>query len=239
MTFELLETKTREFTHIIHVADIHVRLTKRHTEYREVFQKFYDDVKNSPETTLVCVLGDLCHSKSDLSPECVQMISEFLFTLASLRETVLVPGNHDATLSNKTRLDSLSPVVEALDHSRLHYLKESKLYGIGNILLNNMCIFDEPDKYIKGEDIPALYRNQYKHIVALFHGPVDRCVTDTGFSISNPAIMPELFDWHHIALLGDIHKKQDMISSNDQVVMTEEELKKYDLNEWEIIDEIM
>ncbi len=210
MTFEKLQSTQSEFTHVIHVADIHIRLTKRHAEYREVFQRFYDDVKNSPETSIVCVLGDVCHSKSDLSPECVQMVSEFLFTLANLRETILVPGNHDATLSNKTRLDSLSPIVEALAHPRLHYLTESKLYGIGNILFNNMCIFDDPEKYTKGFDIPDVYRNEYKHIIALFHGPVDRSVTDTGFAISNPAIMPELFDWHNIALLGDIHRRQNM-----------------------------
>jgi DNA repair exonuclease SbcCD ATPase subunit len=210
MTFEKIPSKQSVFTHIIHVADIHIRLTKRHAEYREVFRKFYDDVKNSPESSIICVVGDVCHSKSDLSPECVQMVSEFLFTLAELRETILTPGNHDATLSNKTRLDSLSPIVEALAHPRLHYLTESKLYGIGNILFNNMCIFDDPKKYIRGNDIPDLYRNEYKHIVALFHGPMDRCVTDTGFAISNPAIMPELFDWHHIALLGDIHRRQNM-----------------------------
>ncbi len=210
MTFEKINSTVSDFTHIVHVADIHIRLTKRHKEYREVFQKLYNDISAMPETTLVCILGDVCHSKSDLSPECVQMISDFLWNLSNLRETILIPGNHDATLSNKTRLDSLSPIVDALQHPRLHYLKETKLYGMGNILFNNMCIFDSPEKYILGKDIPEIYRNTYKHIIALFHGPVDRSVTDTGFSISNPAIMPELFDWHHIALLGDIHKRQNM-----------------------------
>jgi DNA repair exonuclease SbcCD ATPase subunit len=210
MTFEQIDSTVSEFTHLFHVADIHIRLTKRHAEYREVFQRLYDAVKNSPPATLVCVLGDVCHSKSDLSPECVQMVSEFLTNLADLRETILIPGNHDATLSNKTRLDSLSPIVEALGHSKLHYLKETKLYGISNVLFNHMCIFGDPDKYILGSDIPNVYRNKYQHIVALFHGPVDRCVTDTGFSISNPSIMPPLFDWHHFALLGDIHRRQNI-----------------------------
>jgi DNA repair exonuclease SbcCD ATPase subunit len=210
MTFEKLTSTVPEFTHVIHVADIHVRLRKRHEEFRAVFKKFYNEVADSPKTSIVCVLGDVCHSKSDLTPECVQMVSEFLWNLANLREVILVPGNHDATLSNKTRLDSLSPIVDALAHPKIHYLKESKLYGIGNILFNNMCIFDAPEKYIKGIDIPAIYRNEYKHILALFHGPVDRSVTDTGFAISNPAIMPPLFDWHDIALLGDIHRKQNI-----------------------------
>jgi len=210
MIFEKLTSTVSDFTHIIHIADIHIRLTKRHQEYREVFQRLYNDVAASPPTTIICVLGDVCHSKSDLSPECVQMVSDFLWNLANLRETILIPGNHDATLSNKTRLDSLSPIVDALAHPKLHYLKESKLYGIGNILFNNMCIFDPPEKYIHGQNIPEVYRNTYKHVIALFHGPVDRSVTDTGFAISNPEIMPPLFDWHHIALLGDIHRRQNI-----------------------------
>lgn len=213
MTFEKLQSTAPDFTHIIHVADIHIRLTKRHQEYREVFQRFYDDVERSPKTSIVCVLGDVCHSKSDLSPECVQMVSEFLSNLANLRETIVVPGNHDCTLFNKTRMDSLSPIVDALSHPKIHYLKETKLYGIGNILFNNMCIFNDPEKYILGKDIPEIYRNQYKHIIALFHGPVDQAVTDSGFSISNPAILPPLFDWHHIALLGDIHRRQNIQES--------------------------
>jgi DNA repair exonuclease SbcCD ATPase subunit len=71
-------------------------------------------------------------------------------------------------------------------------------------------VFDAPERYILGKDIPDIYRHQYEHIIALFHGPVDRAALETGYSISNPAIMPPLFDHNDIALLGDIHKRQDM-----------------------------
>ena len=207
---EILDTRIKSFDYIIHFADSHIRLNRRHSEYREVFERFYKDIDETPENTIICNLGDTLHSKVNLSPECVQMASEFLWNLAERRETIIVPGNHDALITNKNRLDSISPIVDALNHPRLHYLTKSKLYGIGDILFNNMCIFDDPEKYIRGFDIPDEYRNQYKHIIALFHGAVDRAVTDTGYSISNPAIMPELFDWHHIALLGDIHKRQNI-----------------------------
>lgn len=207
---EILRSSVKKYTHIIHVADIHIRLTKRHKEYREVFEKLYEDIKKSPETTLVCVLGDVCHSKSDLSPECVQMVADFLTNLSNLRDTILIPGNHDATLANKTRLDSLTPIVDSLEHQKLHYLKESKLYGIGNILFNHMSVFDDVEKYIHADTIPEFYTNKYDHLIALFHGPVDSCVTDTGFSISNPSILPGLFSGHDIALLGDIHKRQNI-----------------------------
>lgn len=206
----LLTPPVSKFTHILHVADIHIRLNKRHEEYRAVFETLYEAVRKSPETTAVAILGDVFHNKSDLSPECVQMATDLFKTLADMRPVVLIAGNHDATLSNKNRLDSLTPIVDALRHPNLYYLKTNGLYGFGNILWNNMGVFDPPENYIRGNTIPDIYRNQYEHVIALFHGAVDKASLETGYSISNPAIMTPLFDHHDIALLGDIHKKQDL-----------------------------
>jgi DNA repair exonuclease SbcCD ATPase subunit len=206
----LLNPSIKKFTHILHVADIHIRLNKRHEEYRAVFAKLYEEARKTPETTVIAVLGDVFHSKSDLSPECVQMASDLFKNLAEIRPVIMIAGNHDATLSNKNRLDCLTPIVDTLRHPNLFYLRNNGLYGFGNILFNNMGVFDPPEAYIRGNTIPEIYRNQYDRIIALFHGAVDKAALDTGFSISNPAVMTPLFDNHHIALLGDIHKKQDL-----------------------------
>ena len=206
----ILKSPIEEYTHVIHVADVHIRLNKRHDEYRAVFDKFYSAIDKSPKTTAVMLGGDIFHSKSDLSPECVQLGSDFFKSCADIRPTIIIPGNHDATLSNKNRLDSLTPIVDALNHQNLFYLKTTGLYGFGNILWNNMCVFDAPEHYILGKDIPDVYRNKYKYLIALFHGAVDMAALDSGYSISNPAIMPPLFDNHHMAMLGDIHKQQNM-----------------------------
>ena len=37
----------KEVTKIFHLSDIHIRLFDRHTEYREVFEKTYELIKNS------------------------------------------------------------------------------------------------------------------------------------------------------------------------------------------------
>lgn len=206
----ILKSENKKYTHILHIADIHIRLNKRHEEYRNVFNTLYAEARNTPEDTVIALLGDVFHSKSDLSPECVQMATDLFKNLADIRPVILIAGNHDATLSNKNRLDSLTPIVDALNHPNLHYLRNTGLFGFGNILWNNMGVFDQPEHYIRGETIPDLYRNQYDHIVALFHGAVDKAALETGYAISNPAIMTPLFDWNDIALLGDIHKKQDM-----------------------------
>ena len=153
---KIIDSPILKFTHILHVADLHIRLNKRHEEYREVFQKLYEEVAASPPATLIAILGDVFHSKSDLSPECVQMASDLFNKLAEMRPTILIAGNHDATLSNKSRLDSLTPIVDALNNKNLYYFKNTGLYEMGNILFNNMGVFDSPDEYIRGKNIPAI-----------------------------------------------------------------------------------
>jgi DNA repair exonuclease SbcCD nuclease subunit len=205
-----LNTDIKQFIGIFHIADIHIRLTKRHDEYKKVFDTLISDVLKSPENTCVVIAGDLFHSKSELSPECVQLATTFLKDLADIRPTILFAGNHDATLSNKNRMDSLSPIVSALNHKNLYYLKDTGLYIFGDILFNHMSVFDDVENYIKCSDIPSLYRRQTSHLVALFHGPVDKALTDCGFLVSNRSITVDLFNGHDIALLGDIHTYQNL-----------------------------
>lgn len=207
----ILKTNRKKFNWIIQIADIHIKLTpQRHSEYREVFNNLYNEIKNSPDDTIVVCCGDTLHNKLDLSPESVQLASELFSNIANLRPFILISGNHDQNLSNKNRLDSLSPIVDALNNPNLFYLKQSGLYGIGNLLFNNMSIIDSPEKYILGKDIPQIYKNQYEHIISLFHGVVDGVSTETGYRLTNPQVMIPLFDKHHISLCGDIHLEQNM-----------------------------
>ena len=63
---------------------------------------------------------------------------------------------------------------------------------------------------MKGDDIPDIYRNQYEYFIAIYHGEVDGAKTDLGFTLLNPSINVNTFDGHDIALLGDVHKEQDL-----------------------------
>jgi len=194
---------------VMHVADIHIRLTKRHDEYTSVFERFYNALDKAKTLNAILVIaGDVFHNKSDLSPECVKIGSDFLKSCADRVPVILTAGNHDATLANKSRLDCLTPIVQALNHPNLYYLKDTEVYRYQNILFNNFSVFDDPDKYIRYKDIPSKHRVETDHHIALFHGPVNHAVTDVGYTVSNRAITNELFDGHHIAMLGDIHKHQ-------------------------------
>ena len=213
-----LKSDIKEFKNVFHIADIHLRLTKRHDEYNQVFERLYKAIEKTPAETVVAVLGDVLHSKSDLSPECVKITTEFLQNLADRRPTVLIAGNHDATLANKNRLDSLSPIVDAINHTNLFYLKDSGLYILGDILFNHYSVFDEPDKYIKFKDIPKIYLNETRYKIALFHGPVNNAITDVGYKVASRTITNEIFDGHDIVLLGDIHRHQ-VLSQSDPIIV--------------------
>ena len=209
-TYEKLNTSFARVDYIVHLADVHIRLTKRHEEYREVFSKIYEEVKKTPVNTLVVIAGDLTHSKVDLSPECVQLMSDLLKSLSDLRPTVVIAGNHDCLLTNVTRLDSISPIVENLAHDNLYYLKESKLYSFANILINNMSIFTDHTSFIKMKDVTKKIKTEFDTKIALFHGGVFDAKTDVGYTVTNKSIMNDMFDGHDMALLGDIHMAQNL-----------------------------
>jgi hypothetical protein len=134
-------------------------------------------------------------------------------------------------------MDSISPIINALDHERLFFLKESGLFQYENILFNNFSIFDDVDKYIRFGEIPDKCKISTDHYICLYHGAVDNAITDVGYKINNNIISAKLFEGHDIALLGDIHKFQ--VVENNSIIISESELDDYNTEEWEIIEEVV
>ena len=126
-----------------HIADTHIRNLKYHYEYRIVFDKLYEMLREEkPDYIVHC--GDIAHTKTQISPEFVGMCSEFLSSLANIAPTYVILGNHDGNLRNSSRQDALTPIVEALDHKDLHLLKKSGEVPLrGDITLNVLSVFDE------------------------------------------------------------------------------------------------
>ncbi len=194
--------------YIIHVADVHIRNWKRHTEYREVFDKLYELVKNSPPNTIVTVGGDIVHAKTDMSPELIDMVNDFFVNLAELAPTFVICGNHDTNLNNNNRLDALSPIFKALKQNNLFYLKDTNLYEVGDICFSVMSLLQSQEEYILAESI----KGEYKRKIALYHGTVENSSTDTGIKLLQGLKM-ETFNDYDVALLGDIHKRQVLKAS--------------------------
>ena len=213
---------TTHITNIYHISDLHIQLYKRHDEYQAVFEKVYTYLKNEkkilniPEATntnipLVAVItGDLLHSKSDLSPECVQLTYNFIKTLSTIMPIIIIPGNHDINMNNKERLDSLTPIISDLPKANpIYYFLDSGVYQLSNLVFYHASIFD----YQIIPPIPQItQKNTSKTTsIMLYHGRVNGAVQFNGLEItenSNKTVTPSTFAPYDITCLGDIHKHQ-------------------------------
>jgi DNA repair exonuclease SbcCD ATPase subunit len=192
---------------IYHLADIHIRNLKRHQEYRTVFERTVDAIKKTlGPNDIIFLGGDIVHAKTDMTPELVQSVQEFFKMFADLAPTILITGNHDCNLNNKSRLDALTPIVNALNHTNLHYLKESGVYHISDKHFVVMSVFDKPADFIKATS----FKGDYK--IALHHGAVNNAMTDIGFVLQNDHVDIDTFDGYNITLLGDIHKPNQFLN---------------------------
>lgn len=210
-----------EIKKIIHISDIHIPLFKRNDEYLEVFETLYNKIKsikndlkieeNSNIPIIIVITGDILHSKSDLSPECIFNTRNFIKNLLKLLPVVIIPGNHDVNMNNNNRLDSITPILDDLSNNeQLYYLVHTGIYTLNNIVFSHASIYDYniiPSEEIETKD------NQVK--IALFHGRINGVETNNGFTLSgevskntNKTITVSAFNNYDLVLLGDIHNHQ-------------------------------
>jgi DNA repair exonuclease SbcCD ATPase subunit/DNA repair exonuclease SbcCD nuclease subunit len=197
----LVKTKLTNVKTIIHLADIHVRLYKRHNEYQQVLNELYGILgRRDLSSSAIVVAGDVVHAKTDMSPEMVQVVSSFLTKLSELAPTIVIPGNHDLNLSNPNRLDALSPIIDNLSLDELHYFRESGIYQFANIEFGVHSIIGTTEDWPSVSDMSGTK-------IALYHAPVNQAQTDVGYTITNRVTVAN-FDGYDMVMLGDIHKTQ-------------------------------
>ena len=197
---------------IAHLADIHIRKLHRFVEYRQVFKKLYKQLKDL-KPDVIFIGGDVVHGKLDTSPEEVRMVANFFLELCKIAPTIVIPGNHDCNLNNKSREDTLSPIVDLVKKitPNLHYWKKSGVYSMKNIDFGHMSIFDhdkEGNQLTDGLPCPHESMNEHQTKIALFHGGVDKHFYDNGFQVQDDRVTNDTFDGYDLVLLGDIHKRQ-------------------------------
>ena len=191
----------RKLKYIHHISDIQIRNLKRHKEYEQVFDRLYEKIKENKDNAVAYIGGDIAHSKCDMSPELVDQLSRLFKNLADIVPTIIIAGNHDCNLNNRSRLDVLTPIVENLNHPNLHYLKDSGAYKCADTTFVVWdCWTDEKD-FILSKDVEGDTK------VVLFHGTVDKAETDLGFKLPSDVHIDK-FKGYDLGLLGDIHKRQ-------------------------------
>ena len=195
---------------IAHCSDLHLRLLKRHNEYRQVFYEFAESlIYNNVDVTIIT--GDVFHNKVNMSPEVIELASDFFKIVSDITPIYIIIGNHDCIINQPLRLDAISPIVDNLSLNSVNKI----------VLLKKSCVFhDDENKLTFGvfalndeENFPYTFdkKEDYTNI-ALFHGALDKAKTDV-HHILKSKYNNAMFKNYDIAMLGDIHKHQVLSNS--------------------------
>ena len=192
-----------------HIADTHIRNLKYHEEYKVAFDDMYRILREN-KVDYIVHCGDIAHTKTQISPEFVEMAAGFFKNLADIAPTYIILGNHDGNLKNSGRQDAITPIIDALQHSNLHLLKNAGETNIGsNITLNVLSVFDE-ENWVKPTDSSRIN-------IALYHGAVSGVTTDTGWVMDHGDHDVSVFEDFDYAMLGDIHKTNQILDVDGRV----------------------
>jgi DNA repair exonuclease SbcCD nuclease subunit len=190
---------------IVHISDLHIRTFQLHDMYKKQFKLFLKDLKGQLDgyeydEIRIVITGDIAHQKINISNEQMMLTSWFIKEMADNHgKVIILPGNHDFLENNTNRLDSITPIVELLDHDDVSYFKNSGVYKDENInwVVYSLYQHNQRPEYVKEDGF----------YVGLFHGPIQGLSTDTGFEFET-AYSPLNFVGLDLLLCGDIHKRQ-------------------------------
>lgn len=200
---------------IIHTADLHIRLFLRHEEYMEQFEKFLEKCREEGPDRIV-IVGDLVHSKNQMTPELIYMVTWFLGECCKIAVTVLTLGNHDFLANNLDRMDALTPVISTMNNPRLMFLKHTGCYEDENVV---WCVYG----HMEGSQRPEIEeaRERYgndKTYIGLYHDPLVGLKTNIGFEFEDEQDI-SIFDGCDVVMCGDIHMYQVMDYHGTPIVM--------------------
>lgn len=193
-------------TKIFHLADIHIRNFIRHSEYDYVFKKTFDYIKeNADEHSLIVLAGDIVHSKNEMTPELIEMVTKLFNYCVDICPTIVIAGNHDTNLNNSNRMDALTPIVNAINNRNLHYFKDSGLYEFNNVVFSVYGILDDESNWVPANQI---HGDKFK--IAMYHGPIASAIMNETSTVDSDIINSHnknisIFDGFDLTLLGDIH----------------------------------
>lgn len=215
---------SRKITHIIHLADLHIRTgnlaSSRYLEYETVFQRFVEDIRSFPPvqhgSALILIAGDVFHHKLKIESPGIKLILSFLHNLAKLAPVVIIRGNHDYRQDFPDEPDLIQAIL-ATDIPNVTYINTTGHHVIHNLGLGIVSIQDAlwagntagiaPE--LPSFPDPSVFPAHIDHKLALFHGPIAKTKLPNGNVMQDKHAYPlEWFQGYDAILLGDIHLQQ-------------------------------
>lgn len=224
-------------THIIHLADLHIRngdrVHSRAIEYDQVFTTLYNDIKKLPcviaGTALVVICGDVFHNKGKMETEGAKVLFLWLNKMLQIVPILVIAGNHDFRQEDPSYTDTIEYIVTPYNEKSykfpIHYLKDTDHYVWENVGIGMCSVKDTLREYntvgcvdkLPLFPIPDSFPKNIQHRVAMFHGTITQSALPSGRSgeTITTGYPLEWMTGYSIALLGDNHKQQINVGIND------------------------
>jgi DNA repair exonuclease SbcCD ATPase subunit/predicted MPP superfamily phosphohydrolase len=204
----ILEDNNYDIKYIIHTGDIHIRLFEREEEYKSVFNRFYDDLKNrnlNKTNSVIVITGDIMHDKENIHPTSLELCTNFLSNLTSITNIILIAGNHDMC-DNNPNINTLKSIISTnfFTHNKIYFIDDNTTYLYNNIIFGLTKVYDlKITPCVLSED----YSNKIK--IGLYHGRVISHLNENEmFFVKDDSVNYKEFKDYDYVLLGDIHQQQ-------------------------------
>ena len=183
---------------IVHYSDLHLKLYKYHERDKGILETALNEWKEIKPDRIIFT-GDLVHSKNQMTPELIRLLSWWMTETAKICPTIYLIGNHDFLENNQDRLDAITPIVENLNNSNITYYKNKGCHEDENVIWCAYSLVQDNER----PDIPLTDKIK----IGLFHGSIIGLKTDIGFEFEE-GYEAEIFDGCDVVLAGVIHKRQ-------------------------------
>ena len=210
---------------IIHLADIHIRNFVRLEEYAEQFTKTIDKIKEialkyEKEEIRIVVCGDLLHSKNTISPELIVFATYFLRQLEEIATVIVIAGNHDLIVENKSRTDAITAIFNTANFENCKFLDEMLDYKSGCAIDNNVvwCLYSIYEDFLRPTTIEEIKESHpNSKFIGLFHGQVIGSTLNNGY-VSDSGLDGDAFEGCDCVLAGHLHKRQVLKKNGVEIV---------------------
>ena len=199
---------------ILAIADIHIPNFRGIEDYTEKLENLVLNLKEnaegySYEEIRILLLGDLIHNKNNVSNELMSLASSLISELEKIGKVIVIAGNHDLVLTNKSRLDTINTIFQVASFKNSILLDRKLSYDSGCMEDENIvwCLYSIYNDYsqINMKEVRSMYPNKLH--IGLFHGNLIGSTLSNGYK-SEKGISTELFRGCDLVLCGDIHKRQ-------------------------------
>ena len=210
---------------IIGISDVHISnsrsLDEQDFHLTQCINKIREIVnEKNPEEVRIVIVGDIFHNKTTVSNESICIAHDFLKEISSICKTYVIAGNHDLSLCNLEKLDSISPIFKMSNFENCVYLDseleaQSGIYEDENIAFCLYSIFNEFMIPFNMEEYKE--ENPDKTLIGLIHGEIIGSKMDNNISTGRGIDIND-FDGTDFVFAGHIHKRQEIVKNGLKAV---------------------